>query len=409
MRALTMAAVAVSIALTAGAQNRRMSHDGTTEFTSRGGIPGANNATIWQRIPADQLCGVNTIVQFVSVLQDQNIATVENVTWELRGSDPLQATGAPDVNAGSGGPGLIASAGPFALAFPGAGPIAAAGWTITFAPNIILSALPVPLPSTVPNGDLYLGNQLPANPLWPNDGVSCHISTTSGVVNPGEQMNQITNNTYTLIPNQAGLAWVQDTTTPGLPISQSAPNRAYLLTIRTVEDQLQGMAENAVAFTGLNTGQNANYGYAGIFPWIDRLDAAMMPIQADNVGWRVRATAPVGYTSILLLGLGTLPPFQIGGVGGSLCLDLNTLVFDIPTSSVLLASTTQATATHPLSPLGFPAEPATTTEAIFAQLFGLLPHGSGAGLTGLNVYAQAFTFDPVTGIGNLSTLNTTKF
>ncbi len=413
MRALTMVSLCAVLTVSAVAQNRYYLYDGTTEFTSRGGVITSSDARLMQRQPGDQICGSNTINQFVAILQDQNITTVENVTFELIASDPTQvaAGGAPDINpTASGGIGTFATAGPFALTFPtpASGVISAAGWTITFNPAIVLSALPIPLGNGTPAGDYYMSVRVPANTAWPNDGVSEHISTSSGTVNPGEQMNPNTLNTYRLLAGQSGIAWQQDATLATGAVSQSAPNRVYLSSVRIVEDVCQSFAQNATAFTGTNSGLTANYGLAGIWPMIDRVDANSLPIP-DNIGWRVRATAPAGYSSVLLLSLGSLPPFQLAGVGGSLCIDLNALVFDIPTSLALLSSTTQAVGTNVNSPAPFPGEPTTTSEAVFTQLFGLLPAGAGAGLQGLNVYGQAFTYDPNTFIGNLSTMCTVRF
>jgi len=398
MRAKTLAVILAVSVIPTFAQNRLEHRDGTTEFTSRGGAAGTSAVTLYQRYPGDQICGLNTVGQMVLVLQDQNVTTAEPVTFEIRGSDPTYAQGRPDYDpTTSGGPGLIASAGPFTLTFPtpASGLISAAGWTITFNPTVSLLSLTNPLPPGTPNGDVYGGVAVPANAAWPNDGVSEHISTTSGIVNPGEQMNPITNNTYTLIPNQSGMAWQRDTTLNATPLAH-VPNRAYMTSFRWVEDVLQPYAENAVAFTGVNSGQNPNYGYAGIFPYLDRQDANLNPIP-DNIGFRVRATAPAGYVSLLFASPALLPPFQFPGIGGYLCIDIVTFAPDFPL--LLGSATTQAVATNPLSPAGFPGEPTTTTEACFAPL----PLGPiGAILQGITFYAQAFTYDPTTGTGNLS-------
>jgi hypothetical protein len=225
----------------------------------------------------------------------------------------------------------------------------------------------------------------------------------SGTINPGEQMNPNTPNTYTGLPNEAGLGWSVNLTAATPPINQTQ-RRVHAISIRVIEDVLQPYAENAAAFTGVNSGQNPNYGLAGIFPFLDRVDASSNPIP-DSVGFRVRATAPAGYDSWLFLSPASIPPTTLTGVGGFLCLDVVTFAPDWPL--LLAIATTQAAGTHPMSPYSFPGEPASTTEAVFPPVF-IGP--VGALIQGIIIYAQAYTYDPVTfALGKLSCLAAVRF
>ncbi len=307
-------------ALVAGgavAQNQLQHYDGTTEYTSRGAF-GVNGGTIFQRLPGDQICGAAAITEIVATLQDQNTATTEQYTFEIRRNDPNgPPSGQPDMSPA----GLLASVGPITAVFSTAATINLMTVSTVFSPPL---QLPPPT-CLVPADDLYVGLAFPASPQFPNDGISCHISGPTSAQNAGEQ-NSATTSGYSGQPGVAGMSWEYNATT-GL-ISLSGGNRAWNIATRFTNDVLQPFAANTTVFTsspvsvsgGTGTGANPNYGYAGIFPDEFRTTGP------DDFGFRVRSSAPPGSTAYLFISFAFLsPPWPLPGFG-YFCIDPSIMI-----------------------------------------------------------------------------------
>jgi hypothetical protein len=116
MRRLTLisAGILAATATVAVAQNELHHFDGTIEFVSRG-TNAVNAKTLLQRLPADQICGADSITDSTLFLQDQDFNTPETFAIEVRGNNAAgPATGSPDMSAG----GLIGTTGPIPITFP---------------------------------------------------------------------------------------------------------------------------------------------------------------------------------------------------------------------------------------------------------------------------------------------------
>lgn len=358
---LAIGALAVPVA----AQNMLQHYDGTTEFTSRG-AGGAAAKTLLQRLPADQACGRSLLVEVRLVIQDQDIATPEAFTFEVRGNDPLgPPTGSPDMGAA----GLIASAGPFIPVFPGPGPVSAMIVTIG-PPAYPMPPVPLaPIPCLVPADDLYLGIATPPSPLWAADGLSLHISAALGAPPAaGEQMNVLAVG-YTGAAGLAGLGW--DVALGAAPILGTG-NRAWNVRARFADDVLQPFADNPAVFTGAGgAGANPNFGYAGIWPDMVRLDL---------LGWRALATGLPGDIAVMAISFVPpgpavpFPPF------GTLCL--------VPGTTIALPLI--------LYGPGPAGEPLTTVQATWGPYpLPVMP--------GLTLYAQAVSLKFPAGVAVLTT------
>jgi hypothetical protein len=358
-----------ALTLPVAAQDALQHYDGTTEATGRGFGGALAAKTVMQRIPIDEACGRARVVDVVVALQDQNNATVEPWSIEIRATDPAgPPTGAPDMSPA----GLLTVAGPFAPTFPGAGPISAAVFTVG------IPLLLVPLVPNAPSNDIYVGVAHAYQPLWPADGTS---TWTSGAFAPapGEQM-RATAVGYTGVAGLAGLAWEGPA---GGPPSLSSANKAWNIRTRFADDTLQPFASNAAVFTGAGgAGANPNFGYAGIFPDL---------VRGDMIGWRALSTAAVGDLVFLFLGSpsppGALPaaealpslPFAPVGPGGQLCILP-------PWSGVGLAVYAAA-----------PGEPATTVKASWG------PYVIPAVFAGTTLFAQAVSIKTGVPVWELTT------
>ncbi len=403
MKFSCLALSALTLAIPVFAQNDWHVIDKTTESTSRGGVAGANAAGLYVRMPADQYLGGIGIMNTVSILQDQNIATADPVMFVVRGNDPVgPATGQPDIT----GAGLLASAGPFNLSFGTGTGAAAAYWTITWTTT---PATAIRVPTTANPGnppsfvglDMYSGVECGVNVTpgvaWPTDGVSMHCSLTVAPTNPGEQMSPLTVG-YTGVAGNSGMGWRWDATTPGaLPIVASG-NRAWWINNRMAGNVLRTFADNAGAFTGVNSGANPNYGYAGMF--LDEGRTVASVVTPDNLGFRLHATNAMGSPVYFFISSGIIPPIAIAGVGGELALDISSPVFGEIFSSLpsLPIGVTGAMGT----PFGQPYA-ATSTECVFGPLPG---SSTLIGLPPLSF--QAVTVDAITSVFTISSVCTVR-
>src|SRR5262245_26599131 len=75
-------------AAAATAQNRLAHYDGTPETVSRGTGALSDTKMAIQRIPADQACGATRLREVFLLLQDQNTATFETITVQVRKNNP---------------------------------------------------------------------------------------------------------------------------------------------------------------------------------------------------------------------------------------------------------------------------------------------------------------------------------
>lgn len=376
IRMILLLALTATLGVMAPAQNEIAHHDGTSEFSSRGAQLGAAT-TLMQRFPADQLCGTSTIVEIVTTFTDWNTGTPEMATVEIRRNDPTgPPTGRPDMTPA----GLIATTGsvPVPVA-PGTGMAASA--RLVF-PLVVPLAPGSPVG---PAGDLYVAWTLPASPAWPNDGLAIHISSSQGG-NAGEQMSPNATG-YSGVVGQAGLGWQSNPNT-GAPPAAMPGDGAFAIGLRFAEDVLQPFADNPSVFTGstwvpagTGTGQNPNFGYAGIFPDMMRAGGP------DGVGVRLRATAPGGSVSQLYVGTGVLST-PIVVLPGFVCVDPSSMLGGpyMPWTSGF----TQAAA-------GLPPG---TSEVVFG------PFPGNASFVGFDLHAQCLTVNALTGGLRVSALAT---
>lgn len=277
---LVFASLALAVGVAAQSRGNLMYHyDGTTEFTSRG-VGGTAQKLVLQRVPADQLCGATMLFSVSTIIQDQDATTPEGpVTFEVRGD------GAPPNTPNVAGALCSLPLGP--IAFGGTGAVAMK-LTITLAAPCVLPGI-----CSTPAGDIYLGFGLPAVPTWPADGISVHMSAN--------ELHCPTCVPYAAAPYPGGspihstnLGWDVGYT-GGAPtrVHLGTLNRAWNIGGRYREDTLQPNAVNALRFTGGITGNNPNFGYAGIWP-----DASL----GDAVAFNVQSSLPVGSPYFIVLG-----------------------------------------------------------------------------------------------------------
>ncbi len=363
------------------AQNAEMQHkDGTTTFTTRGG----NNAVpagVYQRYPADQICGAQTLKSFAMIVQDQVATTVENFVITVRSNDATgPATGSPDITA----TGILGSATFTGASFGTTATAVAAVVTITFAGAGM--PLPTAAAGAVPGDDIYCGVDLPqttgTNPAWPTDGCSTHANATSGT-DLGEQF-RTTAVGYTGVAGVMGCGWGVNYSTGVKALS--AGNRSYSPAIKPGQDVLQPFADNAAVFVGGTTaGTNPNFGYAGIFPDV---------VRGDGFGLRLRSNAPVGSSVIFAFDFVSGPRTGLG-VDGDLCLNFaspSLTIFPVTLTTVAPGALPQYGTSH-------------TSELIIGPFSGL------AGIAGAgNIFGQTGTIDATaTGGVRLSTLARANF
>jgi len=364
----TWAAIAGVLLATPGfTQNEVFHYDGTTEATSRGTGPTAAKV-LAQRLPSDQICAATSIAEFSTIMQDQNFTTTVTAEAQIRASLPA---GGPDLSAA----GLIGSSGPLVISFPmpGTGVASAALVSFSFTPP-----LAVAVGNSTPAGDLYAAVAVNPEPTWPLDGGSIHVSGSfSGAA--GEQFSATTVSPYSMVAGAMNLGW--DGPVGGMAVVSSA-NRAWRIAPRLGNAVTQPFAFNPAAFTGApGTGLSPNFGYAGIFPDMLRLDPAMTPIP-DGIGFRLRATAPPGLVAVLVLSttrLATpipLPPL------GSICID--------PSFTFPLFALTGPPA-PPIPGSSQKPQPPGTSEALFGPFPGS-PAFAGAG----PIHVQAALVDQTT-------------
>ncbi len=306
--------------LSAVAQNELSHYDGTTAFASRG-VSGANEKGWLQRIPGDQAGGASQIHSHQMVLQDQDVCTAEPMQIVIYGNDGAGApTGEPDAF------GTPIAAGNVTLDGSGFCP---GGFAFTFT---VTWSTPIVLPfqdCAVPGNDIYVGVRAPAQPLWSADGLSMHASTTEdeNVGTPG----------YTGAAGVPGLGWDVDFTAGTKALGTS--NRAWNNRTRFVDDVVQPFASNPGVFGA----EEPHFGYAGIFPDLAR---------GDQVGVRLRSSAPVGTSSWLLVSASSAPASTNALSNGVLCLG-GFIVIVGPVSTI--APGGQATSESVFGPFAVPS------------------------------------------------------
>jgi hypothetical protein len=356
------------IAAAAAAQNRLAHYDGTPETVSRGTGALADTKMAIQRVPADLACGATHLREVFLLLQDQNTTTPEAITVQVRRNNPA-TPGTPDLSAA----GILFTTTPLFVPFPGASQIEAIQVAVQFPPPGVL----LPAPQASPAGDWYLCVILPPAPTLPADGLLLGASASTGT-NAGEQMDP-TKAGYTGVANQAGLGLDYNVTTNLLALGTA--NRSWHIIGRYTEDTLQASASSP-AFTGTaGTGANPNYGYAGIFPNLLRVVGGVT--NADDIGFRVLSSLPVGSACTIAASLGMLnPPFSIGAAATS-----DSALLCIDPASLLILQTVLTVA----PPTGEPA----TSQALFGPFDG----------TGLNGFGTFF-FQAATVVGSQVKLTT---
>jgi hypothetical protein len=265
--------------------------------------------------------------------------------------------------------GVIASSAVTTFAFPPPpiGTATAATVTFTF-------PTPFPLPNTTtagPGADIYVGLAFPAAPSWPADGIALLAS--------GNELMSATAVGYTGTAGISGLGWDCDTTLGTVALAVS--NRAWPVTLITTSDSLQLFADNPAVFTGGANGLNPNFGYAGLWPDVNR---------PDGIGFNVRTGAGVGSTAHFFVTGPSLLPAPVSVVGvGILCIDPN---ITIPAPLTPIAS---------LPTVAPPTGSAAMSQASLGPV--LIP-----GATGLTVHCQVLTINGITGALSLSNVVTLR-
>ncbi|MCC6785010.1 MAG: hypothetical protein IT457_19335 [Planctomycetes bacterium] len=301
----TPLAVAILLAAAALPAQQLMHHDGTNEDHSRGFGPSNHQLTVLQRFPWNQCCGRTRLCCVELTLHDVNPATTESAYLEVRRNDPSNLAfplGAPDMSAS----GLIhlqpvvlnftTNVQKFSFVLNNGGPAA---------------CIDLPAIHAGPGGDFYVGIRFRPQPNWPGfDGVSCMFSGRTTVPpQVGEQFNPLFKPMYA--PTAPGLGWSHNVTTGVTSIHPQ--DLSWAIGVGLSEDVCQPFASNAGSFTGAGgTGNNPNYGYAGIWP-----------NAPDLIGWRVRTMAPPSSMSVLILGpnLGAPQDLSFFGFSGLLCVE----------------------------------------------------------------------------------------
>lgn len=250
--------------------------DGSTEATIRWA---AADEGLYMVYRPELIRGLKTVDGFYFVAQDQNTATPEQVTIEIRKDDGLGMPGvlATDI--------LLRSV--LNLPFPTTNPIAASGWTVTL-------NTPFPLPNQ--DDAVWMGLRFPAQSAWPTtDGISLHASgggsTQQCIEAPRGE---------TLFSGEL-FAGINFTTTPVVAArwGSNGGNIGPRFAASFQEPVLQGFAYNdgynkTAGFENFCTlGSNTpaalpikNFGYAGIWPDVNDFSKKN---RWDGFGWQVTA------------------------------------------------------------------------------------------------------------------------
>ncbi|MBI5853473.1 MAG: hypothetical protein HZB39_20885 [Planctomycetes bacterium] len=240
-------------------------HCGHTSFTSRGHITGPHSGDVCTRVPAEWFSSVGgvwdpgslSVVGRVNgmrlVLQDQDAITQEPFSVALIAED----SGMP------GQPDLLQS-GEYLrvgnLTTPG-GTNGPAAWLLSITFTTPFDGLPA-------DRDFFMACGLPANPLWPADGLSVHIGRVGFGDDPITGGVTRTNFACSIDP-------------AGLPIIRNYLDRSFRVGVLTQAPLLQVGASLSPLRTNPNDPQ---YGIAGIYP--DNATAC------DEFAFRVRTTGP---------------------------------------------------------------------------------------------------------------------
>lgn len=257
-------------------------YPGVTSFTSRGNIAGAASGEVHQGFHGSHWgCigdsgSASSIIGVTYLTQDQNALTPELYDLVVRsGTDSAGPT--------PGAPGELSTI--VGLTTP-SGAATGAAWFITAD-----FATPCAIPE---KGFFSAGLGLGINPLWPADGQSVHASSTQLTQQSG--------------PHQGDHAWQILT---GPVVSHPSGGRSWRIAPRVLTPILQ----NGVFATG---GTAYSRGMGGMFP----------PMTTH--GWSTHITAGSKYAggfAATFLSTGQLAStVQLGGFGGSLCIDPATLV-----------------------------------------------------------------------------------
>jgi len=287
--------------------------DENIEYTSRSSIPGTIAGRLATHMGTGYYAGTTALRSFVFNSQDQDAATQESFTFEVRAQDPT--TGFPDWPANPTTP--IYS---LLLTNPAGTGIAAWQWTVT--PATVLA---------VSGGDpIYLDWLVPANALWVADGVSmqmgsgsphaCGVTGAPACCGPaalptlgGWERTRGHQPTGTQ-PNIQNLAPAD---TLAGPLAYASLDRQYFHYVgfgpnvagSPNQPALQGLANDGTTggpawFCAVN---NPNAGAAAMRP--DTNDA-LSGGRTDDLGWRVRGGT--GYAGGLALVFNTLSAMDAG-------------------------------------------------------------------------------------------------
>ena len=302
----TLISLAILAVATSGGAQQFMHHDGTNEDHSRGIGTSFDQITVLQRFPWNQCCGRTRLCCVEFTLHDVNPFTPESAYLEIRRSNPPSIAfplGSPDMT----GTGLIyfapvplvftTNVQKFSFAINGGGPT---------------PCLDLPAILSGPGGDFYVGMRFRPQPSWPIfDGVSCMFSGRTTIPpQVGEQFNPVIKPMYAPVANP-GLGWSHNVTSGITSIHPQ--DVAWAIGVGLIEDVCQPFAANGASFTGVGgTGNNPNFGYAGIWP-----------NGPDLIGWRVRSMAAPNSGCVLLLGPNLPFPQDLSlfGLYGLLCIE----------------------------------------------------------------------------------------
>ncbi len=328
---IAIGALAVSATAQNIAQNKLHIWDGSTEFTSRGRVGGAAGH-LSEAFQPGIVRGLDKLSYAQYVMQDQNLATQEK--WEIK-ICPIGANGLPDF---AGGNAIIKNLQLNTGTGIGAFLVTHNRNTAANGP-IVLSAL-----KNAQNKKLLDANEafhfawhFVAKANWTTDGISVHMSQ-AGTQLPSGGNGQTTcwqSRYHREIPRPEKfktadatsqiierLAWSEINGQAG----SAFMDRSWRLELGFAEPTLQGASDNA---TYNNTPcKNPNEGYAALDPDFNDISKATTA-RLDNYKWTVNAGGDyAGGIGILFFSDSVFAnPISIGGINGSLSLDIGSPLF----------------------------------------------------------------------------------
>jgi hypothetical protein len=275
-----------SVFAQSGAGVGKIEKDETVEYTSRSNIPGAMRGRISQHFSPAYNAGLAKALTFEFNSQDQNPATQESLTFEVRQQDPT--TIMPD---------WPSMAPPLYSMLLNQGAALVMHWVIT-----PVGGLSLPGRGSKP---YYMVWDLPPNNLWTADGISVHMgvglpvfpcSTPNNPACCGTAANPTLDGGER--PRPPITENLSPSDTPAGPLSFADRDRSYYHWIVYDSPTLQGLSYDpsnpAVWFCPVN---NPNGGFAAMHPDVNDAGSTM---RNDDIGWRVRA-GPTFQNGIALL------------------------------------------------------------------------------------------------------------